>query len=93
MNATINKILIWTVIVNIFVHLCDVIDLMDGVWIEEGIEVLVDMFVINVWAADMVIDKLAGVYVDVTIDFVSEVGVEALTDANTNVSVTAMMDV
>ena len=92
MNTTINKILIWTVIVDIFVHLCDVIDLMDDLWIEEGITVLVDMFVINVWA-DMVIDKLTGVYVDVTIDFVSEVGVEALTDANTNVLVTAMMEV
>ena len=93
MNTTINKKLIWTVIINIFVHLCDVIDLMDDVWIEEDIKVLVDMFFINVWAADMVIDKLAGVYVDVTIDFVSEVGVEALTDANTNMLVTAMMEV
>ena len=93
MNTTINKILIWTVIVDIFVHLCDVIDLMDDVWIEEDIKVLVDMFVINVWAADMVIVKLAGVYVDGTIDFVSEVGVEALTDANTNMLVTAMMEV
>ena len=85
--------MIWTVIVDIFVYLCDVIDLMDDVWIEEEIEGLVDMFVINVWAADLVIVKLAGVYVDVTIDFVSEVGVEALTDANTNVLVTAMMEV
>ena len=92
MNTVINKKLIWTVIINIFVHLCDVIDLMDDLWIEEGIAVLVDMFVINVWA-DMVIDKLTGVYVDVTIDFVSEVGVEVLTDANTNVLVTAMMEV
>lgn len=41
--------------------------------------------------ADMAIERWSGVYVDVTVDVVPDIGVEVLTDVNANVLVAAMM--
>ena len=66
-------------------HLCGIIDVLTDVWVEDFIKTLVEVFVINVWA-DGVFDT-SGVQVDVIIGVVasSDIGVEMLTDVNTNI--------
>ena len=66
---------------------CVSIDALADVWVEEVIKILFEGFVINM-CADVVIDTLTGVQVDVAIDFVSDVGVEVYG----NVSVVEMID-
>ena len=87
----ISKRLIYTTVTfNRFTYPCVIVDVLADVWVEEIREMLVGGFVINVWA-DMVIGTLSTVYVDVTFDDVSDIGVEVLTDVNTNVLIAAAM--
>ena len=72
---------------NTLTYSCVSIDALADVWVEEVIKILFEGFVINM-CADVVIDTLTGVQVDVAIDFVSDVGVEVYG----NVSVVEMID-
>ena len=74
-----------------FTHPCVIIDVLADVWVEEVIQIFVAVFVINVWA-DVVIDMLSGAQqVAVTIDVVSGIRLEVLTEVNANVVVAAAM--
>ena len=74
-----------------FTHPCVIIDVLADVWVEEVIQIFVAVFVINVWA-DVVIDMLPGAQqVAVTIDVVSGIRLEVLTEVNANVVVAAAM--
>ena len=63
------------------------IDVLADVWVEYVIEIIVGVFTSNSWG-DVVIGTLSGV----TIDVVCDIGAEALTNLNENVSVVAMSD-
>ena len=54
----INKICI--VISNRFMYACEIIDVPTDVWVEEVVEVFVEVFGINVWA-DSAVDTLSDV--------------------------------
>ena len=78
-------------IFNRFTHPRLIIDVLTDVCVEEVTKILVGGFVINVWDG-MVIDTLSTVYVDVTFDDVSDIGVEVLTDVDANVLGAVMTD-
>ena len=63
----------------IFNRLCShrrvLIGVLVDVWVEEAIKALVEMFIIKAWG-DVLIDEVSGVEADVTINSVSEIGVE-----------------
>ena len=67
-----------------------VINILADVWVDEVIEMLVEVFVIGV-RVGVVIDTLPGVSVVViTYEGVSDVGAEVLTDMNANSLIAAM---
>ena len=72
---------------NKIAHPCVAIDVLADVWVEYVIEIIVGVFTSNLWG-DVVIGTLSGV----TIDVVCDIGAEALTNLNANVSVVAMSD-
>ena len=76
-------------IFNSFEHPFEVVDMLTDVWVECVISILVEGFAFNV-RADVVIDTLSDVQVDVTID-VSDIGVEVLTDV-TDALIVGMTD-
>ena len=86
----INKRPMWTVVFNTLVDPCVIIDMLAGVWVGEVIEMLVEVFVIDV-RFSVVIDTLSGVSVVViTYEGVSDVGAELLTDMKANSLIAAM---
>ena len=80
----------------IFNRLCPhtrvVIGVLVDVWVEDVIKAFVEVVTINVWGGGVVIDELSDVQVDVTINSVSDIATEVLTDVNLSVLVAAMTD-
>ena len=74
---------------NRFVYPRLIVDVLADVWVEDTLELSVKVFSLAV-CADAVINMLFGVYVDLTIDVASDIGVGVLTDVNDSVLVAAM---
>ena len=88
-STPVNKRFTWTVFFKRFTHPRVVIDVLADEWVEEFTSVSVKLFVSKV-CAGAVIDTLSVMYVDVTIDVVSDTIAEVLADMNSNVLLSTM---